>query len=166
MITLVDSNILIDIFGADAKFGSASAKALKKCMDEGAVHACEIVWVEVGVLFPNQQAFMGAMETLNIEFSAINQLTVNEAVKAWQLYRKAEGKRERVVADFLIGAHALTQGNRLLTRDKGFHRHYFAGLNILDPTSKSVREILAKPEPLDESFPDIEDPSIQDENTL
>lgn len=41
----------------------------------------------------------------------------------------------RVVADFLVGAPAATQADRLLTRDRGVHRAYFGGLTILDPTS-------------------------------
>jgi len=47
-------------------------------------------------------------------------------------YRKAGGKRERVLADFLIGAHALHEANRLLTRDRGFYRKYFSGLKVLE----------------------------------
>jgi predicted nucleic acid-binding protein len=40
-----------------------------------------------------------------------------------------------MIADFLIGAHALHQANRLLTRDRGFYRDYFDGLEILDPSA-------------------------------
>jgi hypothetical protein len=40
-----------------------------------------------------------------------------------------------VVADFLVGAHALAQADRLLTRDRGFHRRAFAGLVIVDPSA-------------------------------
>jgi len=40
-----------------------------------------------------------------------------------------------VVADDLIGAHALEQADRLLTRDRGFHRRAFAGLAIIDPSA-------------------------------
>jgi predicted nucleic acid-binding protein len=57
--------------------------------------------------------------------------------QAWRAYRQAGGTRERVVADFLIGAHALARADRLLTRDRGFCRSYFAELAIIDPTSAS-----------------------------
>ena len=51
----------------------------------------------------------------------------------WQEYRKKGGLKTRVVADFLIGAHALTQCDCLLTRDRGFYRKYFNNLKIIDP---------------------------------
>lgn len=41
----------------------------------------------------------------------------------------------RVLPDFLIGAHALHQADRLLTRDPRFHRSYLPGLVILDPSA-------------------------------
>ena len=43
MITALDTNILLDIFLADAKFGRASALALRKVLSEGAVLACDAV---------------------------------------------------------------------------------------------------------------------------
>lgn len=51
------------------------------------------------------------------------------------MYRKSGGSRERVIADFMIGAHALANADRLLTRDRGFYRKYFKQLRVLDPSS-------------------------------
>ena len=133
MITAIDTNILIDIFGADKIFGEKSAKALRQCMQEGSVCACDIVWTETATVFPNQSSFHSAIETLGIEFSAMQEDAAISAATAWQHYRNAGGKRDRVVADFLIGAHAITQCDRLLTRDRGFYRKYFSALTILDP---------------------------------
>lgn len=134
MITLVDTNVLLDIFGADIRFGRASSEHLRRCLKEGAVHACEIVWVETAVAFPTSQACKEAMSVLAIEFSAMTEEAALLAAKVWRQYRKEGGKRERVVADFLIGAHAMSQGNRLLTRDRGFYRKYFHSLNVMDPS--------------------------------
>ncbi|MDX1901836.1 MAG: type II toxin-antitoxin system VapC family toxin [Gammaproteobacteria bacterium] len=135
MITLIDTNILLDIFGADPKFGHASSKMLRKCLKEGAVHACEIVWAETATAFPNPILFKQSMDTLSIEFSAMSEESALLAAKAWHHYRLNGGKRERVIADFLIGAHASLQGKRLLTRDRGFYRKYFKSLSILDPSA-------------------------------
>ena len=134
MITAIDTNILIDVFGADKVFGEKSAAALKKCIEEGSVCACEIVWTETATVFPNRAAFHHAINSLDIEFLPMQSDAAIIAAQAWRQYRKTGGKRERVVADFLIGAHAVTQCNRLLTRDRGFYRRYFSTLTILDPS--------------------------------
>ena len=46
---------------------------------------------------------------------------------------RARARRERVVADFLIGAHALLQCDALITRDASFYRDYFKGLKVIVP---------------------------------
>ena len=43
------------------------------------------------------------------------------------------GKQGRVVADFLIGAHAQLNADRLISRDRGYVRDYFDELTVLDP---------------------------------
>jgi predicted nucleic acid-binding protein len=134
MITAIDTNILIDIFGSDPKFGISSAEALRQCLKAGNVCACEITWIETASLFQNEDIFLKNIQTLGIEFSNLEQESALKASEAWRQYRKNGGKRTRVVADFLIGAHALIQCDRLLTRDRGFYRSYFRALKILDPS--------------------------------
>lgn len=73
------------------------------------------------------------MCTLEIAFSPIAGQAATLPGPIHKKYRAAGGKRDRVVADFLIGAHAVSQCDRLLTRDRGYYRKYFAGLSVTEP---------------------------------
>ncbi len=134
MTTAVDSSVLLDIFTADLVFGPRSKEALRRCLAEGRLIACEVVWAEVGSFFPSEAAAEAAMKNLGVEFNGIDLPTALAAATAWKAYRARGGKRERVVADFLIAAHTLAQADRLLSRDRGFYRAYFSRLRVLDPS--------------------------------
>ena len=133
MITAVDTSVLLDVFGGDARFGRRSADALRRGIVEGRLVACDVVWAETSAWFPNSQAAETALSRLRVDYSPPAAATALQAGRAWQQYRKAGGSRDRLIADFLIGAHATEQADRLLTRDRGFYRRYFAELSILDP---------------------------------
>ena len=135
MITAVDTSVLIDVFGADPRFGAASANALRLCLNEGALVACDVVWSETRAAFPGDGAFVQALSALGVGYSAPAEPAATMAGIAWRKYRAAGGKRDRVMADFLIGAHAAAQCDRLLTRDRGYYKKYFSGLNIVDPSA-------------------------------
>jgi predicted nucleic acid-binding protein len=132
LITAVDTNVLLDIFGADANFGDVSAEAVRQCLGEGALVACEAVWAETATAFQSTEKFRHAMADLGVTFEPLSEAAAVEAAKAW---RRRGGRRTRILSVFLIGAHALKAADRLLTRDRGFYRRYFAGLKVLDPSA-------------------------------
>ncbi|HWG09076.1 MAG TPA: type II toxin-antitoxin system VapC family toxin [Solirubrobacteraceae bacterium] len=135
MITAVDTNVLIDVLGSNAAFGPASGRALRRCLGEGALVACEVVWAETAAHFASGQDAQATLGRLRVEFSALDLSSALAAGEAWRAYRQAGGRRQRTAPDFVVGGHARHQADRLLTRDRGFYRRYFEGLEILDPTA-------------------------------
>jgi hypothetical protein len=135
MITAIDTSVLLDVFKADPTFGSRSKEALRRCIREGRVVACEVVFAEVVCAFPTGEEARQALQELGIEFEPVGVSAAVTAGEAFRAYHARGGRRERVVADFLIGAHAQEHAERLLTRDRGFHRTYFTDLDVLDPST-------------------------------
>lgn len=135
MITAVDTNVLLDIFSADARFGPLSRTALERCSDDGSLVVSDVVWAETAAAFGEQAHASAALTTLGVGFRPLTVDSAAAAGGAWRAYREGGGPRTRVVADFLVGAHAQVHADRLLTRDRGFFRRYFAGLIVLDPTA-------------------------------
>ena len=135
MITAVDTNVLLDVCAGNQEFSSASTDKLRICMKEGSLVVCELVWAELAGVFPASGEMATILKNLGIAFSPCSAATATKAGETWRKYRSAGGARSRMIADFMIGAHALIQCDRLLTRDRGFYRSHFTSLIIVDPAS-------------------------------
>lgn len=133
MITAVDTNILLDVFLPDPKFGECSAVALEEAEAAGSLVICEPVYAELAVRFPTKIKLDDALAELQIAVEPVSLDASWLAGKALAAYRNAGGKRERIITDFLIGAHAQKRCTRLLTRDRGFYRSYFKTLVVFEP---------------------------------
>ncbi|MFI5181861.1 MAG: type II toxin-antitoxin system VapC family toxin [Thermoanaerobaculia bacterium] len=137
MRTAVDSSVLLDVLGGDPIFGERSRLALKDAYDAGSLIASDVVWAEVSAAVPAGAEPGVIFRRLGIEFEPLSVEAAEVAGRKWRTYRSRGGARkDRMVADFLIGAHASLQAEVLLTRDRGFFRVYFPELKIVDPSSR------------------------------
>jgi predicted nucleic acid-binding protein len=133
MITFVDTNILLDVFLPDPFYGEKSSAALERAFHEGSLIVNEIVYAELAPQFHSQRLLNDVLGKLGIQMVVADTEVAFSAGETWNVYRKSGGKRDRIIADFLIGSHALLKADRLLTRDRGFYKDYFKRLVILNP---------------------------------
>ena len=131
MITFVDTNILLDVFLPDPEYGEKSARHLEKAFNAGSLVINEIVYAELVPHFNSQSYLDATLAKLGIRMVSLDRETGYKAGIVWKQYRKSGGRRDRIISDFLIGAHAQVQADRLLTRDRGFYRKYFKTLKVI-----------------------------------
>ena len=128
MITSVDTNILLDVFVSSAPRHSQSQEWLIGAYDRGAILVCDVVYAELVPAFGDRSSLDNALREINATVSPIDTVIAYEAGLRWARYRQAGGSRERIIADFLIGAHAIANADAFLTRDRGFYVTYFPEL--------------------------------------
>jgi predicted nucleic acid-binding protein len=134
--TAIDTNILSALWS-----GEATAAAVKNLLDEaaerGGLVICPVVYAE---LRGSPRATASYVDSFLNETGILTDWTLEEAI--WQLAaeryekyaaRKREqkmGEPKRLIADFIVGAHALLRADVLLTLDPRPYRRDFAELSL------------------------------------
>ena len=134
MISALDSSVLLDVLTADRQFADSSEALIRRGALEGKLVVCEVVLAEIFPAFQSPSEIRQFIADWHLEFVPASEESSLLAGAQFASFLQRGGKGGRVVADFLIGAHAQVQADRLIARDRGYWRDYFKKLVVLDPS--------------------------------
>jgi predicted nucleic acid-binding protein len=137
MTTAIDTNVIVALWDAEDTLHRPARAALDKAFSEGALVISGTVYAELLAAPGRTEAFVDRFceETgIAVEWE-LGERVWREAGTAFQSYsvrrRKQRGTEpRRILADFLIGAHAVVSGYKLLTLDAGIYQTSFRKLRI------------------------------------
>jgi predicted nucleic acid-binding protein len=135
-VTLIDSNVLIDLLIDDPKWSDWSLGQLEQAALKGPLLINDIVYAETSTRYPAIEDFESALDVASITVVPTPRMALFLAGKAFTKYRRAGGTRTGVLPDFLIGAHAAVEQLPLLTRDARRYRHYFPTVMLITPETE------------------------------
>ncbi len=140
MTTAVDTNVIIALWDNDPAFSLAAQTALEAAFHRGNLIAAPPVFAELLAAPGRTEVFVDSfLEETGIAIAwELDESVWRAAGRAFRSYAERRHKQRdsgprRILADFLIGAHALTHGFRLLTLDDRFYRAAFPTLTIETP---------------------------------
>jgi predicted nucleic acid-binding protein len=137
MTTAIDSNVLVALWNSDDSLNRSAQKALRAARSGGPLVISAPVFAELVAALSRNEAFIDSFcseTSIAIEWD-LDELIWRAAGRAFQHYARRRknqsgSKPRRILADFVIGAHALRRGYRLLTLDEGLYRLAFPRLAL------------------------------------
>ena len=133
--TLVDSNVLLDIVTDGQAWADWCQDQLERAVLNGSLVINDVIYAEVAARYATIEAVDAMLSELRIELVPIPRPALFLAGKAFLQYRASGGLRTGVLADFFIGAHAVVVGLPLLTRDARRYQSYFPSIELITPES-------------------------------
>jgi hypothetical protein len=134
-VTLVDTNVLLDVVTNDPRWANWSIAQLEAAGLNGPLLINDIIYAELAVRYERIEALEAFLAMADLELRATPRDALFLAGKVFTQYRKAGGSRTGVLPDFFIGAHAAVERLSVLTRDVGRYRTYFPSLTLITPQS-------------------------------
>ena len=131
MAVLVDTNVLVDVAVRDQNWHGWSRKQMAAA--GGSLVINPVIYAEFSLRYstPDEVEYLLPEEDFrreNLPWTA-----AFAASAAFRKYRQAGGEHERILPDFLIGAHAVVRGYSILTRDTRSYRRYFPTVDLITP---------------------------------
>jgi len=131
MAILVDTNVLVDVAVRDSDWLAWSRKQLG--LAKGSLIINPVIYAEFSVRYHSVEEVEYLLPEAEFRRESLPWFAAFAAGAAFRKYRLAGGGRERVLPDFLIGAHAVVRGYSILTRDPKGYRSYFSGVELITP---------------------------------
>lgn len=131
--TLVDSNVILDVFTEDEEWLDWSAAQLAEAAGNGMLVINPIIYAEVSARFNRIEDLDDALPAGYYRRVPLPWEAAFLAGQCFVKYRRRGGSRRSPMPDFYIGAHAAIAGLTLLTRDATRYRAYFPTLRIVAP---------------------------------
>jgi predicted nucleic acid-binding protein len=135
-VTLVDTNVLLDLVTNDPSWADWSAAELDRAAATGPLLVNDVIYAELSIRFTTIEELDAVVEEAALELAPMPRTALFLAGKAFKLYRAAGGGRTCVLPDFFIGAHAAVAGLPLLTRDAARYRTYYPGVTLIAPDAR------------------------------
>lgn len=130
--TLVDSNVLLDVFTDDAEWSSWSAHQLAIAFDAGPVVINPLIYAELSVGFDRVEELDDALPD-PVQREDLPWDAAFLAGRCFVRYRRGGGTKRAPLPDFYIAAHAAITGRALLTRDRPRHTDLLPRLRVISP---------------------------------
>ena len=133
--TLVDTNVLLDVVSADPRWLAWSLQQLARRTALGPVIINDIVYAEMSARMETQADVEQVLAEVDVRIERVPTRALFLAGKCYRRYRSSGGIRTGVLPDFFIGAHAQVLGWPILTRDVRRYRTYFPDVPLITPNS-------------------------------
>jgi predicted nucleic acid-binding protein len=134
-VTLVDTNVLIDILSDNPTWRRWSRERLEARSASGRLLINEVVYAELSLGFGTEEDLDKAILELNVFLVWSPKSALFLAGQAFNRYRRAGGARIGVLPDMFIGAHAQVTRLPILTRDVRRYRTYFPEVQLITPST-------------------------------
>ncbi|AYG60313.1 type II toxin-antitoxin system VapC family toxin [Rhizobium jaguaris] len=133
MVTMVDTNVLVDLAIPSSTWHDWSNGKVFSAFKQGPVVINPIIYAEFSLRYSNIDRVDELLPESEFRRENLPWSAAFAAAAAFKIYRQAGGERERILPDFLIGAHAAVRGYSILTRDPKGYRSYFSTVDLISP---------------------------------